>query len=313
MSVPAARRSRANKERVGTMRRKNYQPTNKDNFNYLKNRQKVAGPTEARPPVKVVVVNVPTPIKELHEPAIKDSAVQEEHGPCISTCSVEAEAPPAPTAPVSLPVPPSASQALLLEEERRWNAHNEAKTPSPIQGTVGKPLTYDEILESLSHYNTTDDVQAEGSSIRPKEQRRHLQPPLPESFERPGDFFKYVLCEVSTPGKAPAIRKPLPKQKSTRPPLTAGAPNSKLHRQETEDRKALILKRAEELYRKKKRMVKNRLVDEMAECTKPATKRLKKPKRAIKKRGGKTRKRGKSKTKPRRKLKSRKKIPKNHC
>ena len=118
------------------------------------------------------------------------------------------------------------------------------------------------------------------------------------------------MCEVSTPGKAPAIRKPLPKQRPTHPPQIAGAPNSKLHRQETEDRKALILKRAEELYRKKKRIVKNRLAGEMAECTKPTTKRAKKSKRATIKRGGKVRKRGKSKAKSRRKSKSRKKIAK---
>ena len=93
-----------------------------------------------------------------------------------------------------------------------------------------------------------------------------MQPPLPESFERPGDFFKYVLCEVSTPGKAPAIQNHCQNKKDASPQI-AGASNRKVQRQETEDRKALILKRAEELYRKKKRIVKNRLVGEMAECT----------------------------------------------
>ena len=50
--------------------------------------------------------------------------------------------------------------------------------------------TYDEIIESLSHYSTTDDVQAEGSSIRLRAAAAPATT-VPD-LSRPGDFFKYV-------------------------------------------------------------------------------------------------------------------------
>jgi len=74
-------------------RKKNYQPTNKDNFNYLKNRQ-----NSKSKHIKTLVVNVPSPGKHTDR----------------------ADIPPAPSAPIRIPKPP------------QQNAGTTATTPSTV-------------------------------------------------------------------------------------------------------------------------------------------------------------------------------------
>eukprot|EP00942_MAST-04A_sp_MAST-4A-sp1_P010371 g10371.t1 len=174
----------------------------------------------------------------------------------------------------------------LMENTLRNN-----KTPSPLQGKAGEPLTYDEILQSLATYNEENMVYDNNTTMQNEEMdsdaitqniiknNKHLhlkQPPLPDSFEKPGDFFKYVLCEVGTPGKAPAMKKPHPKplSSSLRPTTLRyfnQDPSSNLQQHNNdyhnnhiarEEKKALILKRAEELWNKKKRNKNNHLYHE---------------------------------------------------
>jgi len=190
------------------------------------------------------------------------------------------------------------------------------------------PLTYDEILQSLTMYNEHSSYNAASNDSISRniiENHKHLklkQPPLPDSFERPGDFFKFVLCEVGTPGKAPAMKKPHPKTSSRLNPTAlqcSDKQNGGCDTETIEDRKRLILKRAEELYNKKKQNSANRIfINAMEDCNKLKShksgtrskkrnaKRVKKSKLGKHKSSAKPRKR--SKSKPNRKRRAKPKL-----
>ena len=294
-------------------RKKNYQPTNKDNFNYLKNRQQSRRKQNMQTyytnnkNVKMVVVNVPSPIKQLHDSNYidddndddgdnnnivimkKNTNIQKVEKNTIQTKQKSTTTSP----PLPPPAPSTSNMEKPPEPPLMENTLRNNKTPSPLQGKAGEPLTYDEILQSLATYNEENMVYDNNTTMQNEEMdsdaitqniiknNKHLhlkQPPLPDSFEKPGDFFKYVLCEVGTPGKAPAMKKPHPKPSSSslRPTTLRyfnQDPSSNLQQYNNdhhhnnnniarEEKKALILKRAEELWNKRKRNKKNHLYHE---------------------------------------------------
>ena len=85
---------------------------------------------------------------------------------------------------------------------------------SPEKYDIGGPphpacseelVTYDEILASFAGAALPEAEVSQGIQGESNEKKT---PPLPESFEKPGDFFRFLIADTGTPGKTPAITVP---------------------------------------------------------------------------------------------------------
>jgi hypothetical protein len=174
--------------------------------------------------------------------------------------------------------------------------------PGPSHRAYSDALvTYDEILASFAGAAVDPNpAVSEGAQIGAE---GNELPPLPALFQNPGEYFRFVLADVCTPGKAPAVAAP-----------EAPAPNYHYSRgsndigesEHTRQMKAKILQRAEDLASSKHTHKKTGTNSEEAD-TKVGKMKLKKKKKRKKKSGAKgTKKRSKTLTKK----KSKKKVSK---